>query len=254
MHMVYDFVKMQGNGNDFVILDSRVQSIDLTPSQVCKISDRNCGIGCDQLIILHQPTSDQADVRMAIYNADGSKVEACGNATRCIGRLWNVEYGKKQLVVETVAGLLDVQVLDGGLVSAGVGKAEVIATEPITVNIGNPHVIFLEQDLKEVELTDLSKGREDINVGIAQITDRSTILLKVWERGVGYTKSCGTGACAAVVAALLHNMVESSCKVVQEGGTITVEVFSDQQVRMIGDATLVFRGSFNDSLLVANEE
>lgn len=260
--MADHFLKMHGLGNDFVIVDARARPVTMTPARAHAIADRRHGIGCDQLILLEPSTI--ADVKMRIFNADGSEVEACGNATRCVATLLT---GRAR--VETLGGLL--------YVSAGDGGAEVELAEPLfdwehiplampmdtadmpvgwgelerpaAVNVGNPHVIFFVSDADAVPLAELGPVieldplfPERVNVNVASITGPASIKLRVWERGVGLTQACGTGACATAVAAIRSGRVSSPVAVDLPGGRLTIDWAAGGPVRMTGPATHVFTG------------
>jgi len=207
------FHKMHGLGNDFVIVDARAQILEISGSKAAAIANRKSGIGCDQLIILRP--SDQADVKMQIFNADGSEVEACGNAARCVAKLLG-----DQTSIETDGGIISGTATDNGaVVDMGQPRTEWDAIplayamdrlhmpvgwedlqDPAAVNVGNPHVIFFVNDSDIVDLEHLGAMieidplfPEKVNVNVAYISD-SAIYLRVWERGVGLTQSCGSGA------------------------------------------------------------
>ena len=223
------FVKMHGLGNDFIVLDARATALpQLTHTAVRALSDRNEGIGCDQLILL-EPDAD-ATCRMRIYNQDGGEVEACGNASRAVGMLLG-----KPARIATSGGVLETRPGDSGIaVDMGEPRFEWDAIplayamdtltmplgweeleQPAAVNVGNPHVVFFVEDSDAVQLDRLGSLIEHdemfpdrINVNVANIEDRTTISLQVWERGVGLTRACGTGACATAVAAMRRNLVD----------------------------------------------
>ena len=259
------FVKMHGLGNDFVVLDARVDAVPAMTSRLAAaLADRKTGIGCDQLILLEPSTS--ADLRMRIFNADGSEVEACGNATRAVGLLLG-----KDARIETLGGELAVSPAEGG-VSVDLGEPRFewdaiplayamdtlsmpVAWEalenPVAVNVGNPHVIFFMPDCGAVELDRLGPEIEHdplfpqrVNVNVATITDRSHIRLRVCERGVGETRACGTGACATAIGAMRRGLVERSVTVAMTGGDLQIAWNADGRIVMTGPAVESFRGSF----------
>jgi diaminopimelate epimerase len=255
------FRKMHGLGNDFVIFDGREAPVEMTEARARALADRRTGIGCDQLIVLER--SDQADVRMRIWNSDGGEVESCGNAARCVALLlggagW----------IETAGGLLaasasgSVATVDMGEPRFGwdeiplsyamdpaampVGWEEL--SEPFAVNVGNPHVVFFVEDPDSVELERLGPLIENdplfperINVNIASI-DGGAIRLRVWERGAGLTRACGTGACATAVAAIDRGLVASPVEVRLPGGTLNIAWGRGSTIAMSGPAVLVFEG------------
>ncbi|WP_422343705.1 diaminopimelate epimerase [Parasphingorhabdus sp.] len=262
------FHKMHGLGNDFVIIDARApdmsEDISMPPAKAAAIAHRQNGIGCDQLIILR--SSDKADVRMQIYNADGGEVESCGNATRCVVKLLGAE-----TTIETAGGMISGHATDeGALVDMGepvfdwnrIPLAYAMDTlhmpvgwedlqDPAAVNVGNPHVVFFVENCDAVELDRLGPMievdplfPERVNVNIAHINDND-IHLRVWERGVGLTRACGTGACATAVAALKRGLVESPVNVHLPGGTLVLSWEEGGSIQMQGPTTYVFSGETN---------
>lgn len=258
------FHKMHGLGNDFVVFDAREEALAMDAARARAIADRRTGIGCDQVIVLEP--SDSADLRMRIFNADGGEVEACGNASRCIALLTG---GAAR--VETAGGIIDVAP-DGDGASVDMGaprfgwddiplayamdtKAMPVGWEdlraPFAVNVGNPHAVFFVDDAEAVDLGRLGPVIENdpvfparINVGVASI-DGDAITLRVWERGAGLTRACGTGACAAAVAAISRRLVQSPAAVRLQGGELTIAWAPGGTIRMSGPATLVFSGEID---------
>ncbi len=257
-----NFIKMHGLGNDFVIVDARETAVAMTAARAHAIADRRHGIGCDQLILLEPST--RGDVKMRIFNADGGEVEACGNATRCVATLFG-----GPATIETLGGMLHV--------SASDGLAEVELAEPLfdwehiplampmdssdmpvgwgalerpaAVNVGNPHVVFFVDDADAVPLAELGPQIETdplfperVNVNVASITGPASLKLRVWERGVGLTQACGTGACATAVAAIRSGRVTSPVAVDLLGGRLTIAWEAGEAIRMSGPATFVFKG------------
>ncbi len=256
------FHKMHGLGNDFVVIDAREAPVEMPPARAHAIADRRIGIGFDQLILL-EPSST-ADVKMRIFNADGGEVEACGNATRCIALLMD-----GSATIETMAGILHtepgeasatvtlgVPAFDWELIPLAmpmdtrdmpVGWEEL--ERPSVVNVGNPHVIFFVPDCDAVDLERLGPiiehdplFPERINVNVASVTGPSSLKLRVWERGVGVTRACGTGACASAVAALRAKLVSTPVTVSLPGGDLIIDWTEGQTIRMQGPATHVFTG------------
>lgn len=252
---------MHGLGNDFVIIDAREEEIELSAAQASAIADRHSGIGCDQLIVLR--SSREADVRMQIFNADGSEVEACGNAARCVAKLIGDETR-----IETAGGVITGHATaEGAVVDMGkprfdwqaiplayamdtlsmpVGWEEL--QNPAAVNVGNPHVIFFVADSAAVELERLGAMIEvdplfpdKVNVNIAHIED-GIIHLRVWERGVGLTRACGTGACATAVAAIRRGLVSSPVQVNLPGGALRISWKDGEAIEMQGPTSYVFAG------------
>jgi len=259
------FVKMHGLGNDFVMLDGREDALPaITRQLAAALADRRTGIGCDQLILLE--TSTIADLRMRIFNADGGEVEACGNATRAVGVLLG-----KAARIETLGGLLSVS-LAGAAVAVDMGEPRFEWDEiplayamdthtmpvawdtldaPTAVNVGNPHVIFFVDDCDAIELDRLGPEIEHdplfparINVNVATVVSRAHIRLRVWERGVGETRACGTGACATAIGAMRRGLVDRTVTVSLPGGDLTIGWGEDNRITMTGPAVESFRGSF----------
>ncbi|RXR26470.1 diaminopimelate epimerase [Sphingobium fluviale] len=256
------FAKMHGLGNDFVVIDGREGPVDISAPRARAIADRHTGIGCDQLILVG--TSGKADVSMRIFNADGSEVEACGNATRCIPLFLG-----RDVTIETKAGLLDARLAgDGASVDMGAPRFEWDAIPlayamdtysmptswedlpaPAAVNVGNPHVIFFVDDLVSVETDRLGPLIEHdplfparINVNFAQILSDQHIRLIVWERGAGLTQACGTGACATAVAAIRQGLATGPVTVSLPGGDLEIDWRAGGHIQMTGPATFVFSG------------
>lgn len=260
------FVKMHGLGNDFVVLDGRAQPLPVIDCPAAAaLSDRHTGIGCDQLILLEPSTS--ADFRMRIFNCDGSEVAACGNATRAVGLLHGTA-----AVIETKAGLLRSTPTDDGIsVEMGIPSfdwdriplAYAMDTlhmpvgwedleNPAAVNVGNPHAIFFVPDSDAVDLARLGPLIENdplfperVNVNVATVTARNAIRLRVWERGAGLTRACGTGACATAIGAMRRGLVDRRTTVTLPGGPLVIEWRDDGQIIMTGPATESFRGTFD---------
>lgn len=256
------FMKMHGLGNDFVVIDTREVPLAMTGARARAIADRHTGIGCDQLILIG--SSDRADVMMRIFNADGSEVEACGNATRCVPLFLN-----RDVTIETVAGLLDAKLADGGArVDMGAPRFDWDAIPlayamdtlhlpvsweelppPACVNVGNPHVVFFVDDLDALDTARLGALIEHdplfpqrVNVNFAQVTGRGHLRLVVWERGAGLTRACGTGACATAVAAIRRGLCDGPVRVSLPGGDLVIDWAPGRHIEMTGPAARVFTG------------
>ena len=276
------FLKMHGLGNDFVVLDARGAAFDLTPARRRAIADRRLGVGCDQLIVLEPPTESDADVFMRIYNPDGGEAGACGNATRCVASVLMDERNSDHVTVQTIAGLLELQKTGLGsnglpVISVDMGLARLDWREipvsqacdtnhlplglgplqdPVGTNMGNPHATFFVDDADAIPLAELGPKLEydrlfpeRANIGVAQLVGEDRLRLRVWERGAGITLACGSGACAAVVAASRRGLVQRKADVVLEGGTLTIEWLRDGHVLMTGGIALAFKGELDRSLL-----
>jgi len=260
--MPFRFHKMHGLGNDFVVIDARAAPIEMGPTRARAIADRRTGIGCDQLILI-EPSS-AADARMRIFNADGGEVEACGNASRCVALLLG-----GSSTIETLGGLIrgeagaDAASVDMGEPRFGwdaIPLAYAMDTaampvgwedlnQPMAVNVGNPHVIFFVPDTDAVDLERLGPiietdplFPERVNVNVATIASRSHIRLRVWERGVGLTLACGTGACATAVAAIRSGRVDAPVTVELPGGPLVIDWSEGGPIMMTGPAAHVFTG------------
>ena len=257
------FHKMHGLGNDFVVIDARLHAVEMNKARAHAIADRHMGIGCDQLILLEPSTI--ADVKMRIFNADGSEVEACGNATRCVALLM-----EKPARIETVGGILETvpqgqsatvllnppafewefiplaMPMDTSDMPVGWEKLE----RPTAVNVGNPHVVFFVDDTDAVELERLGPLIENdplfperVNVNVATVIATNHVKLRVWERGVGLTKACGTGACATAVAAIRSGRAKSPLTVSLPGGALSISWAEGGPIEMSGPAAHVFTGT-----------
>ena len=273
------FRKMHGLGNDFVVLDRRRHSVAIDARAARALADRRTGIGCDQVILIEPPHDPAAQLFMRILNADGSEAEACGNATRCIARLVAEETGDRRVIIETVAGLLATELLPDHNVAVDMGPARTgwrdipLAREmdtdrvdlalgplatPVCTNIGNPHATFFVADAEAIDLAALGPRLEHdplfperANIGVATVLDHDRIRLRVWERGVGITRACGTGACAALVAGHRRSLTGRRATVALDGGTLDISWREDGHVIMTGPATLAFEGSVDAALLAS---
>jgi diaminopimelate epimerase len=271
------FAKMHGLGNDFVVFDARHQPLELSVESIRAIADRRTGVGCDQLIVMEPARSERADVFMRIRNADGGEVEACGNATRCVAATVMKEKGAARAVIETVVGLLEAESATNDLVSVDMGPVSLdwrdipLAREvdtahlgitvgpladPVAVNVGNPHAVFFVDDAEAVPLETVGPQVEHhelfperINVEVAQVLSAGEIRMRVWERGVGITQACGTGACATLVAAFRLGLTGRAAGVRLDGGTLKIEWLENDHVLMTGPAAVSFRGTLDESLL-----
>ena len=276
------FLKMHGLGNDFVVLDAREARLELTPEHRRTIADRRLGVGCDQLIVLEPPTERGADVFMRIFNPDGGEAGACGNATRCVASVLMGERKTDHITVQTISGLLDSQKAGTGgnglpIVSVDMGLAlldwrDIPVREPCDTNhmpvglgplqdpvgtsMGNPHATFFVDDVMAIPITELGPQLEHdrffperANIGVAQLSGDDKLRLRVWERGAGLTLACGSGACAAVVAASRRGLVKRRADVTVDGGTLSIEWLRDGHVLMTGGVALAFKGELDRSLL-----
>jgi diaminopimelate epimerase len=272
--MKLTFAKMHGLGNDFVVIDGFRQSVELTVEQLRFLADRHFGIGCDQVLLVEQAGQAGVDFRYRIFNADGGEVEQCGNGARCFVRFVH-EQGltdKREIRVETLRGLIVPRLEEDGAVTVDMGPpvftpAQIpfvstiddllqvlqLADDEISitaVGMGNPHAVQLVADVDTAPVDRQGPMIEShprfpqrVNAGFMQVVDRHTIRLRVFERGVGETLACGTGACAAVVAGIARGLLDSPVRVAMRGGDLTVAWNgTGSPVLMTGPAVTVFKG------------
>ena len=251
------FIKMQGLGNDFIIIDGREQSLpQLKTQQIQAMAKRRTGVGCDQVILLSPST--KADIFMTIYNADGSVAGACGNGTRCVVSYLN----QPQCTIETTAGMLRGWMQPDQAVKVDMGEVLVDLApvdlgieglpEAILIDVGNPHAVFFVDDVARVDVGGVGPHvekhfhfPEGTNVEFAQILTPQKIRMRVWERGVGITPACGSGACAVGVAALaFKNLPRESIEIELDGGKLLISWESNGHVLQTGPAVTCFRGEF----------
>ena len=256
--------KMDGLGNDFVIIDQRIKNFNLSKDQIVKICDRDF-IGCDQLIFIQK--NEKKDAGLEFYNSDGSTSGACGNGTRCIANFLSKESDQKEITVWTSSGLLKSKILGNNLVETEIGipktnweeiplskkldtkNLEIEITDKdknkhvggIAVNIGNPHIVFFVND---IEIFDLRKVGPEIenhelfpekcNVTLAKVVNKNLIKVKVWERGAGLTKACGTAACAAAVAGNIKELIDKTTDIEFVLGKLTISIDEKNSIHMKG--------------------
>ena len=263
------FRKMHGLGNDFVIIDARGADDPMSPALARAIGDRRRGVGFDQLAIMLD--DDEADAGIVFWNADGSTAGACGNASRCLGWILMEETGRDNAVIRTERGMLGCRRI-GDLVEVNMGEPQLrwldiplavkmetktlaLPDGPAAVGMGNPHCVFFVAD---AEATKVEKQGplfevhplfpERTNVDFAQVIDRQTIRLRVWERGAGETLACGSGACATAVAAHRRGLTDAKVMIRLNGGDLTVD-WREDGVYMTGPTTLVHEGMFSADFL-----
>lgn len=266
--MALEFRKMHGLGNDFVIIDRRLDRAVIATQLLRKLADRRYGVGCDQVIVLEPST--RADLFMRIYNPDGSEAGACGNGTRCVA----VFLGKPSCTIETVSGILSCRMVEGGMVEVDMGAPRLDWTDiplaeerdtlhlgigdgdslsdPVAVSMGNPHCVFFVDDVSKIPLDIIGPAVEcnslfpkRTNVEFAQIIGLEKIRMRVWERGAGITLACGSGACSTIVAAVRRGLTGRKAEIILDGGSLFLEWReSDSHVLMTGPATDVFFGTF----------
>ena len=264
-----DFIKMHGLGNDFVIIDQRAKYIDITQKLIQKISDRRTGAGCDQLITISN-SKNNVDADMEIFNPGGDRAEACGNGTRCIARILFDENKDKDLLrIHSDAGILEAK-KENDNISVNMGKvsmdwnkiplSEYMDTMniPITidgyskgvgVNVGNPHIVFFGKSINKTKLEEIGPSIEShkffpnkTNVELVEVIDSNTLRMRVWERGVGITLACGSGACASAYASWKKNLTKKNVEVILEKGSLFINITNDQ-VTMTGPTEISYYGN-----------
>jgi len=271
------FTKMHGAGNDFVVLDGISQSIEVTEPLIKTLADRHRGIGCDQVLVLDAPDDPDADFRYTIFNADGSRAGQCGNGARCAGRFLKEKRltRKRKLVLLTDGECLHITLNEDGRIFAGLAPPQ-FAPEAIpfeaeqtrhqynievqgqalsigAVSMGNPHAVLIVDDVRGAPVQTLGPLLEShqrfparANVGFMQVLSRSEIRLRVYERGVGETAACGSGACAAVVHGIQADLLDTEVAVHLPGGKLSVRWDGEQaRVWLGGPTTSVFDGTIH---------
>lgn len=275
--MKLNFTKMQGAGNDFVVIDSYTQLISLTSEQIKFIANRFFGVGCDQLLMVEKTTTPNVDFRYRIFNADGGEVEQCGNGARCFVR-FVVEKGltqKREIAVETASGVIALKLQDDGQVTVNMGAPRFSPAQipfdaaaqqtlyPLAlaqaeiqisaVSMGNPHAVTVVNDVNTAPVAEYGPQIEShprfpqrVNAGFMQVLNPHTINLRVYERGSGETLACGTGACAAAVSGMQLGLLTSPVMVNTRGGQLTIAWEGEgKPVMMTGPAEIVFEGQID---------
>jgi diaminopimelate epimerase len=268
------FTKMHGLGNDFVVIDAINQAVELSGEQARRLADRHFGVGCDQILVVQKPSSAAVDFRYRIFNADGGEVEQCGNGARCFVR-FVFDKGltdQREIRVETRSGIIAPRLESNGEVSVDMGVPRFAAAEipflsdsdavlqPLVigdrqidisvVSMGNPHAVQLVDDVATApvdrdgpQIESHPRFPQRVNAGFMQVADRHAIRLRVYERGVGETLACGTGACAAVVAGVRRGLLDSPVRVTTRGGDLLIAWGGPGcSVQMTGPAVSVFEG------------
>ncbi|HLY06654.1 MAG TPA: diaminopimelate epimerase [Rhizomicrobium sp.] len=274
------FQKMHGLGNDFVIFDARRSPLALDNAAARAVADRRTGIGCDQVIVLERAKT-KGDALMRIFNADGNEVEACGNAARCVARLLMEERDSSLVEIDSAGGLL--RCTDGGdghvTVDMGIPRLgwqeiplseardtnalglqiEGVELDTAAVSVGNPHCVVFVSDADAAPVSGMGARLErhalfpeHANVEFVSVAGPAKLRMRVWERGVGETRACGTGACASLVASARRRLVPRSCEVILDGGTLSIEWRTDDDhVLMTGGTNFVFAGEIDVAALEA---
>jgi len=270
--MTIPFRKMHGLGNDFIVFDARQRSLALSPAQARALADRHTGIGADTIAILDLPQDGEADIAVRFINADGGEMTTCGNATRCIARLLFAETGRDHVRIATGAGILDAW-NQGDLVAVDMGTPRLdwtqipvareidtlhlpLDADPVGVNMGNPHAVFFVPDAEAADVAGLGSRIEHdplfperTNVEFATVQASDRIRMRVWERGVGITQACGSGACATLVAAARRGLTGRKATLALDGGDLVIEWRGDDHVIMTGPAATSFTGEIEDHLV-----
>jgi diaminopimelate epimerase len=267
------FIKMHGLRNDFVVVDGRRHPFRPSVEDIIRICDRHEGVGGDELVVVEPPQSADACVFMRIFNPDGREVEACGNATRCIGWLCLQESNRAEVIIDTLGGPLRCRAAGEKKVAVEMGRLRTgwqeipLAREmdtlhleigagplqdPVGMSIGNPHAVFFVEDLDAIDLTTYGPRLQkhplfpqETNIGVAQLVDSRTLKLSVWERPGVLTTACGTGACVAVGAAHRRGLTQASkMTVIMPAGSVQIELKKDNFVVMIGPVDVCYSGYF----------
>ena len=266
----FEFIKMHGLGNDFVIIDNSKKILEIKNKKTLKkIASRNYGIGCDQILIIESNNNKNAEV--TIFNNDGSEVGACGNGVRCVASYLMNKQNTNEIRIKTISGSLDCWIENiNCFVNMGkplfkwtqIPLAKKVETQIIKidefelfyVSMGNPHAVIFFKDLIELNKINIEKigikiqksdiFPESVNVEFATILEDKTIRMKVWERGVGRTLACGSGACATLIAANLQNLSLRKNDIILDGGKLTINWIENDDIIMSGEVNLVFKGYF----------
>ena len=272
------FYKMNGLGNDFVVVDARARKVRFSAEAARRIGDRHRGVGFDQLLSI-EPSNGAGDAVMRIWNPDGSLAEACGNGTRCVADLLMTETKKSGATISTPGGLLSCAREADGRVTVDMGEPKLdwqdiplaermdtrvldiqlgpidapVLQGPSAVNMGNPHCIFFVDNAEAHDLKKIGPMIEHhplfperANISLAQIKSKNEVRLRVWERGVGMTQACGSAACATVVAAARKRLTDRKVRIVLDGGALDIEWRDDNHVLMTGPTELNFTGELSD--------
>jgi len=264
------FMKMHGLGNDFVVLDARTFSYDINKKLIISLSDRNRGVGFDQLVVIKNDKS--SDLNLTFYNADGSQIATCGNATRCVAQYEMRRVGKESLKIKTTRGILEAIVVDSVRTRVNMGHpfvnwAEIpiakdidtlklpIDGSPTATGMGNPHCTFFVDDADSIDLKAFGNRFENhslfpngTNVQVVSFLEKNHLRMRVWERGVGHTLASGSSACASAVAASRLGLSEKAVKIDLDGGQLDIE-WLESGVWMTGESVHVFSGNLTQEFL-----
>ncbi|MDC3131962.1 diaminopimelate epimerase [Pelagibacteraceae bacterium] len=264
-----EFIKMHGLGNDFVIIDKRSKDITINEDLIKKLSNRKTGAGCDQLITIKESNND-VDAEIEIFNPSGDRAEACGNGTRCIARiLFDENKNKDLLKIQSDAGILEAK-KEGDNISVNMGEISTVwdriplssqmdtmeipifikgYSNGVAVNVGNPHIVFFGESISETNLDEIGPSIENhkffpmkTNVELVEIINSTSLKMRVWERGVGITLACGSGACASVYAAWKKNLTDNKVEVILEKGSLYINVDNNKAI-MTGPTEISYYGN-----------
>lgn len=265
-----NFIKMHGLGNDFVIIDKRLNNIQISKDIIKKLADRKSGAGCDQLITILPSNKNGIYAKIKIYNPDGDRAEACGNGTRCVAKILFDETNKTQMYILSDAGILHAKKIDNVNISVNLGKLSTSwekiplskkinslsipinidgFSNGVAVNIGNPHCVFIGENIAAVDLKKIGPKIENdklfpnkTNVEIIEIINKRKIKMRVWERGAGLTLACGSGACASVYAGQIKKLLSNNVEVQLERGSLYINI-ENNEATMTGPAEISFQGT-----------
>jgi len=268
--MKLNFTKMQGLGNDFIVINSLNNSFSESLIDIPKLANRHTGIGFDQLLVVESSARVGIDFKYRIFNADGQEVQQCGNGARCFALyVFKKELtSKRKLNVETLNGVIELNIIDNSSVTVNMGEPEftpskipanfenqhkkysINGKEMGVLSMGNPHAVIHVNEIESLEIDKTAKDiqnsgyfPEGVNVGFMQINSHGNISLRVFERGVGETQACGTGACAAVVFGVENDLLDNKVRVLLPGGNLDINYEKGSDVLMTGPAQFVFEGS-----------
>ena len=269
----FKFVKMNGLGNDFIVIDKRVSEFDLSEEQIKLICNRTDGVGCDQLIMIRK-SQDHSDTMIKFFNSDGSEIDACGNGSRCVANYLMKETKSEKINLTTRERTIACEKIDDVTVSVNMGKPkfkwneipltkdvdpedinfsirDLTLKKPFLVNIGNPHIIFFDDEIEKYDVESFGSLIENdnlfpekINVSFAKLKSDNHILLNVWERGAGKTNACGTAACAAAVAGVEMELIKNKVTVTLPGGDLEIYYKSSDNIIMTGPTEINFTDKY----------
>ena len=268
-----NFIKMHGLGNDFIVIDRRSNSFSLDRDVIKKISNRRTGIGCDQVIVIDQSKDKCIDGNVTIFNANGESSEACGNGVRCLSKILFDELNKKEINLKLSSRIINSELKKDKSISINMGKVSENwfdiplnkemdnrnikidiknFSDGFAINIGNPHIVFIGENISKINLEDIGPKIEchdffpnKINVEFVEVINENKIKMRVWERGVGETPACGSGACASVYAGYVKGLNKNNCEVILNNGSLFIDINNDNEIIMNGPAEISFYGKID---------